>query len=89
MKDIDSRYIADEDSSTFSKSERSRSSCNESLTNKPNEENQIAKISPVQLITEKTDTPSKDINASESNDDQSDQTLRNSAAKQKQVLFRY
>ena len=85
MKHIDSRYIADEDNSTSSKSERSRSSCNKLLTNKSNDENQIAKISPVQLTTEITATPNKDINASDSNDDQSDQTLPNSAAKQKQV----
>ena len=85
MKHIDSRYIADEDNSTSSKSERSRSSCNKLLTNKSNDEHQIAKISPVQLITEITDTPNKDINASDSNNDQSDQTLRNSCTKQKQV----
>ena len=85
MKHIDSRYIADEDNSTSSKSERSRSSCNKLLTNKRNDENQIPKISPVQLITEISDTPSKDIIASDSNDDQSDQTLTISAAKQKQV----
>ena len=88
MKHIDSRYIADEDNSTSSKSERSRSSCNKLLTNKSNDENQIAKISPVQLITEITDTPNKDINASESNNDHSDQTLRNSPTKQKQVYFK-
>ena len=86
MKHIDSQYIANEDNSTSSKSERSRSSCNKLLTNKSNDENQIAKISPVQLITEITDTPNKDIDASESNNDHSDQTLRNSAAKQKQVI---
>ena len=85
MKHIDSRYIADEDNSTSSKSERSRSSCNKLLTNKDNDEHQIAKISPVQLITEITDNPNKDINASDSNNDQSDQSLRNSPTKQKQV----
>ena len=85
MKHIDSRYIADEDNSTSSKSERSRSSCDKLLTTKRNDENQIPEISPVQLITEISDTPNKDINASDSNDDQSDQTLPNSAAKQKQV----
>ena len=85
MKHIDSRYIADEDNSTSSKSKRSRSSCIKLLTNKCNDENQSTKISPVQLITEITDTPNKDINASDSNGDQSDQTLPNSAAKQKQV----
>ena len=85
MKHIDSRYIADEDNSTSSKSERSRSSCNKLLTNKRNDENQIPKISPVQLITEISDIPNKDINASDSNNDQSDQSLRNSPTKQKQV----
>ena len=85
MEHNDSRYIANEDNPTSSKSERSSSSCNKLLTNKGNDENQIAKISPVQLITEITDNPNKDINASDSNNDQSDQSLRNSPTKQKQV----
>ena len=85
MKHIDSQYIAGEDNSTSSKLERSTSSCNKLVANKRNYENQIAKIPPIQLITEITDTQNKDIDASDSNDDQSDQTLQNSAAKQKQV----